>query len=176
MSLQRSEITYQAGDAIAPSNVWKRDVEKYAESVRKLVKLGANGDLKAAVCQLGGELQFRDLDSWAEESGSIYVHGPNDFDIILPQYTSPLRDRFTIAHELGHYFLHSRQGKTPLIATRKGTGRVEWEANWFAAALLMPELEFREAAKRLDSDIDRIAGEFGVSRDAARVRKERLGV
>ena len=82
-------------------------------------------------------------------SGAIYVHGRGDFDIVLPQFTSPLRDRFTIGHELGHYFLHSRQGERPLVAYRQGSGRLEWEANWFAAGLLMPKDEFLRAAKPL---------------------------
>ncbi|MGZ0175141.1 MAG: ImmA/IrrE family metallo-endopeptidase, partial [Planctomycetales bacterium] len=107
-------------------------------------------------------------------SGSIFVHGTEDFDICLPTYTSPLRDRFTIAHELGHYFLHSDQGEIPIVAFRNGSTRIEWEANWFAASLLMPKAEFRQAASR-DLSVAALAARFGVSQEAARVRKEALG-
>ena len=55
---------------------------------------------------------------------------------------SRLRQRFTVAHELGHHELH-RQGDTPLLITDKDIfGRrepVEQEANAFAGHLLMPD-------------------------------------
>jgi hypothetical protein len=40
----------------------------------------------------------------------------------------PDRDRFTLAHELGHLVLHSR----------RDSAAAEWEANRFASAILMP--------------------------------------
>ncbi len=55
------------------------------------------------------------------------------------------RRRFTIAHEIGHYCLHSNQHRR-FIDTRKNMSRTgsywdtyEYEANAFAAELLMPE-------------------------------------
>ena len=51
------------------------------------------------------------------------------------------RQRFTIAHELGHYFLHKEGVK---LCRTDGNSRVvsyldpEWQANTFASALLMP--------------------------------------
>lgn len=51
------------------------------------------------------------------------------------------RDRFTIAHELGHYFLHNE-----VVLSRVDTNIVvpiyrdpEWQANTFASALMMPD-------------------------------------
>lgn len=174
MEFERDDVTYSRD--VTPSGASKAFVEQYADKVRRLLGFEPDGDLFQAVSELGGDVQFLDLDDWAEQSGSIFVHGKGDFTIILPNYTSPLRDRFTIAHELGHYFLHAKQGEVPLIAARKGSGRAEWEANWFAAALLMPEADFRKACEVHGDDIDGVAAEFGVSRDAATVRKESLGV
>ncbi|MEW8441818.1 MAG: ImmA/IrrE family metallo-endopeptidase [Candidatus Thiodiazotropha taylori] len=75
------------------------------------------------------------------------------------------RQRFTIAHELGHYFLHSvDNGKDDLFIDKKvfhrgqsaseGTVRKEIEANRFAAELLMPRSMMKEAVKEEGGDID----------------------
>lgn len=174
MEFERDDVEYETD--CPPSGASKAFVESYADKVREVLEFAPGGDLEEAVNQLGGRIRYLDLDRWSELSGSIFIHGKQDFDIVLPLYTSPLRDRFTIGHELGHYFLHSKQGATPLIAMRQGTGRVEWEANWFAAALLMPAEEFTRMCKKHRTDTNSIAAEFGVSRDAAQIRRESLGV
>lgn len=170
----RQDKEYVEGDGILPCFLTKREVEELAEQVGKLAGFEIGDDLTYIVERLGGRISYQNIDDWVDEDGSIFVHEEGDFDITLPHYTSPLRDRFTIAHELGHYFLHSNQGEIPIIAYRKGTGRLEWEANWFAASLLMPRRDF-EMALRGDS-LAAVASQFGVSIDAARVRKESLGV
>jgi len=175
MSSYRRDLQYREGDEIKPSNAYKSAVETYARSVAKIGEFSVGDDPSDLVEKIGGRVHYESLDEVVSENGSIFVHGPSDFDILLTEYTSPRRDRFTIAHELGHYFLHSEQGEFPIIAYRQGSTRIEWEANWFAAALLMPADEFREAWGRLQ-DISELAEEFGVSEDAARVRRESLNV
>jgi len=72
---------------------------------------------------------------------------------------SKVRQRFTIAHELGHYELHKQdrslfidKGFTALFRDQdssKGEIKKEQEANAFAAALLMPEkLVWKEIKKQ----------------------------
>lgn len=78
------------------------------------------------------------------------------------------RDRFTIAHELGHYLLHNEPG---LARTLKPRGSFpvykcsEWQANSFAGALLIPT----DVAQAL-RDPNAIAETCGVSVDAATVQ------
>jgi len=174
--LRRSDIKYTDSDFPA-TNLSKDNIEHRAEEVARQVDFHpeSNRPVLDIVRAHGGRLHYQDLEDWAEQTGSIFVHAPFDFDIALPKYTSPRRDRFTIAHELGHYFLHASQGERPLIAHRAGTGRKEWEANWFAAALLMPREAFETAARRNPSPIA-LAKQFGVSRRAAEVRQEALGL
>ncbi len=70
--------------------------------------------------------------------------------------------RFTLAHELGHFYLdHGRYLQRELLqaqdldshqTTRMPSGdveRLEWQANAFAAYLLMPEQEFLKRLARL---------------------------
>ncbi|HEY9013269.1 MAG TPA: ImmA/IrrE family metallo-endopeptidase [Devosia sp.] len=84
----------------------------------------------------------------------------------------PHRQRFTVAHELGHYFLHrdSEPFEDGLLFRRENQiNRKEREANEFAALLLMPAIEFRQAIG--DGDIENVAARFGVSRQAAEFRR-----
>lgn len=84
------------------------------------------------------------------------------------------RKRFTIAHEIGHYVLHPRQGleKTDTTANFviwKNVGE-EAEANIFAAELLMPETLFKpRCVGPLPSlaVLDALARDFGTSLLAA---------
>lgn len=105
----------------------------------------------------------------------------------------PTRQRFTIAHEIGHLLLH--EGR-PLIVDRHvrvdrrdsssstGTKREEVEANAFAAELLMPEEMVRRHAEELVRDdgslpadrlVNRLAREFDVSGQAMEIRLGALG-
>tara|TARA_R110002020_G_scaffold31481_2_gene98089 strand:+ start:2171 stop:2689 length:519 start_codon:yes stop_codon:yes gene_type:complete len=82
------------------------------------------------------------------------------------------RKRFTIAHELGHYYLH-RQFKSTFVdevfARSGSSNQVEREANAFAAALLMPKELIIKAIKvnnwqTIDDDeILSLAKKFNVS-------------
>jgi predicted transcriptional regulator len=172
--LKRENTTYLEGESIPPAGWSRSAVEAFALKVGQSVTLAPGGDLQVVVDQLGGRLHYVDM-NWLmdDQSGTIYVHQPQDFDVLIPGFTSPRRDRFTIAHELGHYFLHASQGGQPIIAYRRGTGRCEWEANWFAASLLMPEEEFIKSwHKHRDPEV--LASVFGVSLEAAEVRRKTL--
>lgn len=93
----------------------------------------------------------------------------------------PNRQRFTMAHELGHYILHKDEigNFEDTILFRQGsdfTGApLENEANQFASELLMPENEFRDVVPRLSGQIDDIAKHFQVSSAALKMRGEKLG-
>jgi len=86
-------------------------------------------------------------------SGMIMVddlEGFPDFDssrvIVVNQNDLPLRRRFTIAHELAHFFLHKNEA-SPLYAHRDEGSRsvLEAEADLFALYLLIPERMLRYA-------------------------------
>ncbi|ETI96838.1 MAG: hypothetical protein Q606_CBAC00012G0004 [Intestinibacter bartlettii DORA_8_9] len=82
------------------------------------------------------------------------------------------RDRFTMAHELGHYLMHTRD---ELVFTRnqiklKSYEDSEWQANTFASELLMPEYLITKY-----DNIFTLMNRFGVSKSAAKVRLNKLG-
>ena len=107
--------------------------------------------------------------------------------------TSPRRQRFTIAHELGHLLLHDDPLITDysvLVGKRDatsslGTDLQEIQANRFAAAILMPqklivvELQKelgREDVTSRDELIARLARTFGVSAEAMGYRLVNLNI
>jgi len=162
-----------------PTNASKAVVSKFAEQVADWLKFGQGKSLEVLVESIGGKIIYRSvLDSFGRADGSLYVEKKADFKIILSATTGAERNRFSIAHELGHYFLHflHREETRPMRATRSGSDRVEWEANWFAGAFLMPEKSFRTAISNFNKDVDRVAAHFNVSRNAAIVRGKNLGM
>lgn len=103
-------------------------------------------------------------------------------EIYLHKAASIERKVFTVAHEVGHHYLHTdkkkdvmwRQSFSNLGHEEKTT---EQEANRFAAALLMPEHLVREAWDgMMKKDIPSMARAFGVSNTAMRFRLNNLGL
>lgn len=81
------------------------------------------------------------------------------------------RDRFTLAHEVGHLLMH---GGLPLhraydSSIYKPYRSSEWQADEFAGALLMPE-----SCIDTKGSLESIAYEFGVSGSAAGTRVRNL--
>ncbi len=164
-------------------NLSKVAVDGLAARIADQLHYEPGAPLEPVIKGLGGKIVLSSGADLADESsGSVRIRSENDFEIILARHTGPIRDRFTIAHELGHYVLHylwpKQAGRDPgaVEAQRYGTGRVEWEANWFAAGFLMPATAFRESYRDLNEDLHAIASKFGVSVEAARVRVSNLNL
>lgn len=92
----------------------------------------------------------------------------------------PKRQQFTMAHELGHYFLHREtigEIDDSILFRADGFGEPgpEREANLFAAELLMPDEEFLGSIRKFNGNVDDISNYFGVSSLAVRIRADSLG-
>lgn len=97
------------------------------------------------------------------------------------------RERFTIAHELGHFLLHSEESVSSsnfFICRTKDVHRTtssqnkrgkEVEANRFAAELLMPEQLVEQLAHQWKASIPKMANLFDVSTEAMGIRLTQLG-
>lgn len=150
-----------------------------------------NDDIETIVKKIGGTI---------EESPSLGLYSDGmiekvtpsasneyNFVITVSSHQSNERRRFTIAHELGHLFLHMgyilpEKWNTITNETyyRIGSSIEEYEANEFAAALLMPADKF-ELVLHLNImddewvNTESIARYFKVSEDAASMRGKWLG-
>lgn len=163
----------------------KSDVAVLAERVGKEIKYCPTDDIATVVGKFGGDIAYQDF--WELEdsdSGSIRVESDCSFRITLANHTSSERDRFTVAHELGHFFLHflmpRAEGKLEisrgLQAQRFGTGQTEYEANWFAASFLMPQADFKNSYVEHGGNLNLLAPRFSVSLSAAAIRAKALGL
>lgn len=175
-----SDVKYARAE---PSLLSKAQISALAESVAEQLNFEPCSEWGTVLARLGGKLEVEDtLLQDPEESGSLYVDGPASFRIVVPSHTSPSRDRFTIAHELGHLIVHylwrRKQGVDvgKMMALRKDSDRVEWEANWFAAAFLMPAASFTQLFSETDGDVSALASAYCVSQAAADVRARSLGL
>lgn len=96
---------------------------------------------------------------------------------------SPRRQRFTAAHELGHYAERASSGQLdePFVDRRgdlatRGTSPSEIFANEFAASLLMPSALVRRLYRHNGLRAWELAKFFEVSPQAAEIRLQNLGL
>lgn len=158
-----------------PSRLSYGAIREYAERVGERYAIygrAGAGDVRELVRRLGGRVVIGD------SRESLQVNGAGDFTIYLPHMTSSRRDRFTIAHELGHYFLHYLHPNREVAASfgRGERNTVETQANVFASSLLMPEEQFRAAWHKHGGTTRALATLFDVSPAAVEVRAEVLGL
>jgi hypothetical protein len=163
-------------------------------------------------CHLGLSLEFADLQGQSgdrEVLGATWVDaGEVAIDASLDPVENPGNEgryQFTVAHECGHWTLHRQQlldatcaplfddRSAPSIVCRASQQHepVEWQANYFAACLLMPEELVREQWKDLRGgceaylaadEISDLAGRYGIGEtdgptvEVARQMAERFNV
>ena len=142
-----------------------------------------------------GSIEIKSYPTDNEVNGAIYL-SDRVYSIIINSDKPAKRQYFTLAHEMGHYWLHRedlvdepgsgfvdlkdaesmsvflRPDRTPGISK---LARQEREANTFAAEILMPEEEVREFFK-ISGDIEDTAAAFNVSTVAMAIRLEKLGL
>ncbi|MDR3570287.1 MAG: ImmA/IrrE family metallo-endopeptidase [Syntrophobacteraceae bacterium] len=163
-------------------------IQQLANAVRGACKLTTPVDVNVAIERLGGTLVEM---SNPEYEAQIEKNSDGGFTITIAIEPHPNRKRFSIAHEIGHLFIHMGylvdDEKWEQVGTfvdsvyhRFGHNLEEHEAHEFAASFLMPEGEFLDVTSRQYKDgyysIDSIAEYFKVSIDAAKTRGRWLGI
>lgn len=131
-------------------------------------------DLDNFIPKLGIALNRVIMDN--DISGKLEKNKSGVWEISVNALHHPKRQRFTLAHELGHYFLHRNQSNLftdKSLYRGKDMNSMEYEANNFAGAILMPKEELISFMKE-SNDIDNIADHFNVSALAAKIRVEMI--
>ena len=167
-------------------DVFGKDFMEKAESHKKItsgtefVKEYSINDFPVDVVgfanTLGITVKYACLDN--DISGMLSKEG-NNYIITVEQRHPENRQRFTIAHELAHYFLHKNlqeQFKDTIFFRGADSDTFEFQANLFAGELLMPADEFLKQIKEGNSKIENLAKYFGVSTLAIRVRAKQLNL
>lgn len=144
-------------------------------------------DVTAIAKANGIDVQLQGLED--EVSGMLLVRDGRPI-ICINAHHHPNRQRFSLAHELGHFLLHREkepffidaavffrsEGATP------ETWAQERAANAFAAELLLPERKLKELWQSEpidvfdDTAIRRLADRLGVSTQALAIRLSELGL
>lgn len=157
--------------------VWRK-ARECATEVRRNYGLTTPVDLTDLCDQLGITVWEGNLEG---ASGLILKEPGQDAAIYLEKTDSKVRQRFTLAHELGHYFerleasddAYSFRDEATFSEERSNKyGLMEFYADEFAGELLMPEQEFLEIYRK--HGFTGAAPHFRVSLPAAKKRKERL--
>lgn len=142
-------------------------------------------------------------DASLHESGTVgKIQFSNGYPVVTInplENTYEPRRRFTLAHEIGHYCLHSNEAREGFTDNRRTMSRndsywdrFESEANSFAAQLLMPKLLLIEVGNRIIKEYqdtqgiehgmpvstftEKMADIFDVSNKAMEYRLKNLGL
>lgn len=138
-------------------------------------------DITKIVYDLGGEICSCSLNNDRVEKNN------DSFIIYVSDEQGEQRRNFTIAHELGHLFLHMGylidrklwEDNSNTIYRRLGVSEMEYQANEFAASLLMPKNEYEKVMlENIEGNkvkTENIAKYFNVSIEAASNRGKFLG-
>lgn len=116
------------------------------------------------------------------ENGEFYIHLNTD----LGNKPMTARGRFTLAHELGHYYIDSHRiglqkgllAPHPSKTNQAQFNKIEREADYFASCLLMPQQKFYcdIQGKKFNIElIDYLRDEYAVSRTACAFRFAEIG-
>lgn len=114
-------------------------------------------------------------------SGAIKYNDNNKrFEILIENTENENRQRFTLAHELAHYFLEKHILEQSLeinfdVLYRRDKNREEKDVEYLAGAILM-EREILERLFKINPSISVLAKTFKVSESAMTVRLNVLGL
>jgi Zn-dependent peptidase ImmA (M78 family) len=180
----------------------KRDFEQLAILIRQYF-CGANAakprvDMSALIRRFGipvnrMRLAEKGMIAVRDERGSIHC------SIAIQEDLTEEEDSFLLAHLLGHFLLHIqpriaraewsasgfREAISPLGRythsieaddPEQTLRAAELEADRFAAALIMPRGMFKRAIEKLETDVQKIANVFGVSRSLIEARRDEFDV
>lgn len=139
-----------------------RDAEQFAEKLVKDEKLTLPIDIMSLASSRDIHVEAKPV-STKGVSGMLIRSGENFAIAYATHIKSEGFQRFSVAHELGHYFLEGhpeavfRSGPTHESRSGFASGdQIELEADHFAAGLLMPRHLFKAAADRYSDGFEAI--------------------
>ncbi|OGU75443.1 MAG: hypothetical protein A2V93_11975 [Ignavibacteria bacterium RBG_16_34_14] len=155
---------------IKPNYKFVKDMARKVLKDHKITSIPT--DLKKIFDKLG--LQFIELDNPSDIDGAIIEIDGKPRIAVLNKAKSISRQRFTLAHELGHIFLsHNKrdfyevvenESEVPDSPSEKAKPSKEIEADVFASELLIPYQQLKKHHDRVN-DLENISRLFQVSKD-----------
>lgn len=144
----------------------------------------AEDEIINVICDNYGKSSFDGLTWFEESTDDFYIH----LNTQTGNYLNTVKGRFTLAHELGHYFIPAHRmglingmlkphGSISYL-TNQRAWQIEREADAFASSLLMPTKSFKEYIKGKQFSfelIEKLAAKYSVSKSAAALRFVSIG-
>ncbi len=168
-------MTTRRPSRAAPASIARSAAQRVLTDLR--IRKPREIDVELIAAHHGIQVRHRLLH---HEEGHLVRAGKRAIIVVDSRHKGSEKERFTIAHELGHFFRHANVDQVDLsLCTSKdlndwySTSGFEPEANVFAAELLMPEFLF---ARRCDrnkpclNDVRELADEFRTSLTATAIR------
>ena len=157
--------------------ITKEYIEQVSEIIHKEFKIENQIQIDpVTIAEEFGFTVFKSTFDFDNISVMVIISNENK-SIYINENDSLNRQRFTVAHELGHIILHHESNEESYkevdFRTNNGFDERESQANSLAAALLMPRTKANEIWKKLQ-DVDDFADAFKVSKQAASIRLENL--
>jgi Zn-dependent peptidase ImmA (M78 family) len=175
-----SAVTGRDPAGVLPSGVRRREPTEDAEHI--LAEYW-DGRLPVDPARIARSLGLRILTVIlpSDRSGALVKAREEAPTILMNAADNFKRQRFTCAHEIGHYVRHAASpDEYEYIDYRdalasQGTDPEEIYANKFAASLIMPAKEVRRLANEGLNDLE-MASRFDVSLEAMQYRLQSLGI
>ena len=122
------------------------------------------------------QLLVADYRSWS----AMTIRGPNRAAIVLNEAHARTRQTNDLMHELSHIELKHTPNRVEMsesgvLMVSNYSNEQEQEADWYAAAMLLPR-DALAAARRRNQPAAEIAGEYGVSQALCEWRLRMTGV
>lgn len=153
------------------------EIESRAEELLRAA--GVEDEIPVPLEKVAAHLGYKCLGFTSDENTKD-ISGVIDYAnkaIYVNQSESLNRQRFTMAHEIGHAVLHIADGPG-MVDLRQSIdhpqNQKEKEANQFAAALLMPREPFLMEWSKTSSTVDGVSAIFGASKQAVEIRSKNL--
>lgn len=151
--------------AVSPEKLAKHILDEHASKDRNFI------DIEEIIKSLGiriyryefSETGISGLFTWEQGKPVICVNSKHSNE----------RQRFTMAHELYHYFRNLKDKSALRMSTSTSAPLEERQANKFAALVLMPEDKVKASKSR---SVRTMARSFRVSEDAMEIRVLELKV
>lgn len=157
----------------------KNSITDAVEELLETMKVtSAPVDVYAIASHLGIFVKFSALTNL---SGAL-IHSSNENGpgILLNSNQPEARLRFSLAHEIAHYFLNHYPNEQESVSVIKDSSPIEKDADMFASLLLMPRKLLTKEIQKIKSDIDEIevfklSDKFSVSFQAMLVTLRNAG-
>lgn len=148
-------------------------------------------DVVAVASALGLQILREDLE---DDVSGLLISKSSSATIVVRKHDAPVRRRFTIAHEIGHFVLQHHLQRNELVHTDDqeqviyrspraypGMDPIEVQANQFAAALLMPTRLIRHHLAQTprplsEQVVNDLSLRFEVSAQAMTIRLTGMGL